>query len=325
MILASATHQTGTGKQAESKLGDYLMVKLEQTLTSDIVQLLTTESDVLREDSEGFIYALDRIAGHLSKYDPAPSPILNTIDLQGQDYATYFYAAYSENQELDRSILVYKTVKSLVRYILLMDRYYEVGNRRYERIARGLLRTIKATHEGFLKYSISFALEQFWPFWDFEQTVKKRLIKGHSFTSNEIRHFNLFKSSDAPIIYARVLDNGLQSFNPNVGTILHFNQALQDMKDDFEDIEQDLRDRMPIVFLLAASEHVPFPKLANDKNHARNMIISNDRVIDSILTLIQQYNELTREIGIPSTFAFLKLLSRDYTDSLLKTLCVQRK
>lgn len=204
-----------------------------------------------------------------------------------------------------------------------MDRYYEVGNRRYERIARGLLRTIKATHEGFVKYSISFALEQFWPFWDFEQTVKKLLIKRHSFTFNEIRHFNLSKSSDAPIIYARVLDNDLQSFNPNVGTLLHFNQALQDIKDDLEDIEEDLRDRMPNVFLLAASEHIPFSKLINDTNHARKLIISNDGVVDSMLSLIQQYKELIREIGIPSNFAFLKHLSRDYTDSLLKTLGVQ--
>lgn len=301
------------------------MVKLEQTLASDAIQLLATESDVLMKHNEGFIYALDRIAGHLLTYDPAPSPILNTIDLKGQDYATYFYAAYSDNQDLDKSILVYKTVKSLVRYILLMDRYYEVGNRRYERIARGLLRTIKMKHEGFLKYSINFALEQFWPFWDFEQTIKKLLIKGHSFTFNEIRHFNLSKSSDAPIIYARVLDNDLQSFNPNVGTLLHFNQALQDIKDDYEDIEEDLRDRMPNVFLLAASEHVPFSKLVHDTNSARKLIISNDGTVDSVLSLIHQYTELTREIGIPSNFAFLKHLSRDYTDSLLKTLGVSEQ
>ena len=301
------------------------MVKLEQAFASDLRQLLATESEVLRKQNKGFTYALDEIAGHLSRYDPAPSPILTTIDLKGQDYATYFYAAYSDNQDLDKSILVYKTVKSLVRYILLMDRYYEVGNKRYERIARGLLRTIKATHEGFLKYSINFALEQFWPFWDFEQTVKKLLIKGHSFTFKEIRHFNLFKSSDAPIIYARVLDNELQSFNPNVGTILHFNQALLDIEDDFEDIEEDLRDQMPNLFLLAASEHVPFSKLVNDASHARKLIMTNDGVLDSMLSLIQQYNGHIREIGVPPNFAFLKHLSRDYADSLLRTLGVQRQ
>ena len=301
------------------------MVKLEQALTSDLRQLLATESEVLKKQNEGFTYALDEIAGHLSTYDPAPSPILTAIDLKGQDYATYFYAAYSDNQDLDKSILVYKTVKSLVRYILLMDRYYEVGNKRYERIARGLLRTIKATHGGFLKYSINFALEQFWPFWDFEQTVKKLLIKGHSFTLKEIRHFNLFKSSDAPIIYARVLDNELQSFNTNVGTMLHFNQALLDIKDDFEDIEEDLRDRMPNVFLLAASEHVPFSKLVNDTSHARKLIMTNDGVLDSILSLIQQYSEHIREIGVPPNYVFLKHLSRDYTNSLLRTLGVQRQ
>lgn len=301
------------------------MVKMEQALDNDVRQLLAAESDVLRKQNEGFNYALDEIAGHLSTYDPAPSPILNAIDLKGQDYATYFYAAYSDTRDVDKSILVYKTVKSLVRYILLMDRYYEVGNKRYERIARGLLRTIEATQEGFPKYSVKFALEQFWPFWDFEQTVKKLLIKEHSFTINEVRHFNLSKSSDAPIIYARILDNELHSFNPNVGTVLHFNQALQDIKDDFEDIEEDLRDRMPNVFVLAASEHLPFSKIVKDTTHARKLIMSNDVAVNSILSLIQQYDGLVREIGVPLNFAFLKRLTRDYTDSLLRALGVQRQ
>jgi len=301
------------------------MVKLEQALANDLEQLLAAKSDILVKQNKGFARALDEIAGLLSTYDPAPSPILNAIDLKGQDYATYFFAAYSDNQDINKSILVYRTVRSLVRYILLMDRYYEVGNKRYERIAQVLLRTIKATHEGHLKYSIDLALEQFWPFWDLEQTVKKLMIKGHSFTFKEIRHFNLFKSSDAPIIYARVLDNELTNFSPNIATLMHYNQALQDIQDDFEDIEEDFHDLMPNIFILAATEHVPFSKLVNDKSQLRKLIINNNAGVDTILLLVEQYNTLIREIGVPSNFAFLKHLSRDYTDKLLRTLGVQRQ
>ena len=301
------------------------MVKLEQTLANDLRQLIAAEANMLLTQNGGFIHALDEIGGLLSTHDPAPSPILNAIDLKGQDYATYFFAAYSENQGIDNSILVYKTVKSLVRYILLMDRYYEVGNRRYQRIAQGLLKTIRATHEGHLRYSIEFALEQFWPFWDFEQTVKKLLISGHSFGFKEIRHFNLFKSSDAQMIYARVLDNELPNYNSNVATILHYNQALQDIQDDFEDIEEDLHDMMPNIFILASTDYLPFPKLLEDRSLGRKMILNNSTGINSILSLIEQYGDLIREIRVPSNFAFLKQLSRDYIDRLLRTLGAQRQ
>lgn len=301
------------------------MVKLEQTLANDLRQLIAAESEMLMKQNGGFAYALDEIGGLLSAHDPAPSPILSAIDLKGQDYATYFFAAYSDNQGIDNSILVYKTVKSLVRYILLMDRYYEVGNKRYQRIAQGLLRTIRSTHDGHLKYSIDFALEQFWPFWEFEQTVKKLLIKGHSFTFKEIRNFNLFKSSDAQMIYARVLDNELRNHNQNVATLLHYNQALQDIQDDYEDIEEDLHDLMPNIFILASTNYLPYSKLIKDKSQGRTMIMNNSTTVNSILSLVEQYNHLIREIGVPSNFAFLKQLSRDYTDRLLRTIGVQRQ
>jgi hypothetical protein len=301
------------------------LVKLEQTFASDLRQLITAESEMLMKENRGFAHALDEIGGLLSLHDPAPSPILRSIDLKGQDYATYFFAAYSDNRDIDNSILIYKTIKSLVRYILLMDRYYEVGNKRYQTIAQGLLRNIRSTHEGHLKYSINFALEQIWPFWDFEQTVKKLLIEGHSFQFKEIRNFSLFKSSDAQVIYARVLDNELANFDQNIASILHYNQALQDIQDDYDDIEEDLNDQMPNTFILAATNYIPYLRLIKDKNQGRSMIVNNSAIVNSILLLIEQYNQFIQEIGVPSNFAFLKQLSRDYTDRLLRTLGAQRQ
>lgn len=266
---------------------------------------------------------LDEVAGMLSSYDPAPSPLLNVLDQKGQDIATYYLAAYSDSRDFDRSILVYRTVKSLVRYILLMDRYYEVGNKKYERIASGILRSVKKAHEGQMKYSLDFWLKRSWPFWDFEQEVKKLMIKGHTFSFKELRHYSLFKSSDAPMIYAPVLDNELPNFNQNVANILHYNQTLQDLYDDFEDIEEDVHDMMPNIFVLATTEHIPFSKILKNPSHARKLIASNGAA-DSILSLVQQYNKMIKDITIPQNFAFLKYLSRDYTDRLLKAMDVLR-
>ncbi|SRR5581483_3250478 len=296
------------------------MINSEQMLAKDLRQMLADKAELVRQNG-GFADGLDEIGGLLARYNPAPSPILNAIDQKGQDFATYFFAAYSDTRDLDKSILVYKAVKLLVRYILLMDRYYEVGNKKYERIARGLLQTIKRSHNGHLKYSVDFAIKQFWPFWNFEQLIKKRMIKGHVFTVNELRHFNLFKSSDAPIIYARILDSELYNFNPNIATILHYNQALLDIQDDFEDIEEDVHDIMPNIFILASTEHVPFAKILKNPSQARKLTAGNG-ALDAILSIVEQYNKLVTGIQVPQNFAFLKHLTRDYTNKLLDTLNV---
>jgi hypothetical protein len=295
------------------------MINSEQILAKDMKQLLIGKSEALIIQNRGFAEGLDEIGGLLARFDPAPSPLLNAIDQKGQDFATYFLATYSETRDIEKSIFVYKSVKSLVRYILLMDRYYEVGNKKYEGIARGLLRNIKRTHDGHLKYSIDFALKQFWPFWDFEQMVKRRMMKGDVFAHKELQHFNLFKSSDAPIIYSRVLDNELPNFNPNIAVIIHYNQALQDIQDDLEDIEEDLHDMMPNVFILAATEHTLLSKIQKDPSHARKLIVLSGAV-DSVLSIVEQYNKLAKDVQVPESYAFLKHLSKDYTDRLLRTL-----
>lgn len=292
----------------------------QQVLSDNLKLSLIANSENLVKLSEfGFIEEFDKVAGMLLSYDPAPSPLLNVLDQKGQDIATYFFAAYSELRDFDRSINIYRTVKSLVRYILLMDRYYEVGNKKYQRIARGLLNSVKKMHSGQLEYSLNFWVRRSWPFWDFEQEIKKLLIKGHTFTFKELRHYSLFKSSDAPMVYAPVLENELPHFNQNIASILHYNQALQDLFDDFEDIEEDVHDMMPNIFVLATTEHVPFSRILKNPSHARNLIAGNGAV-DSILTLVEHYNKMIKEVTIPQNFAFLKYMSKDYTDKLLRAM-----
>ena len=54
-----------------------------------------------------------------------------------------------------------------------------------------------------------------------------------------------------PLVYAKVLDAKLPSFNENVGLVLHCNQALLDIQDDWEDIEEDVQENMPNIFIMA--------------------------------------------------------------------------
>jgi hypothetical protein len=204
---------------------------------------------------------------------------------------------------------------------MLMDRHYEVDHKKYERIARGILRSVKQIHKGQMQYSLDFWLKRAWPFWDFEQQVKKLMIKGHAFSFKELQHYSFFKSSDASMIYSPVLDNELPSFNQNVASILHYNQALQDIYDDFEDIEEDVHDMMPNVFVLATTEHTPFSKILKNPSQARKIIASNGAA-NTILSLVDNYNRMIKDVNVPQNFAFLKYLTNDYTNKLLKAMDV---
>lgn len=297
------------------------MISPEQVLSQGIREDLIALSErlVRQEGERGLVEGLDEIAGILGKYDPAPSPILNALDQKAQDLATYFFAAYSSTRDLERSLFVYKTVKSLVRYVMLIDRFYEVGNKKYERMARGVLRSVKKVQRGHMKYSLDFLLKRSWPFMDYEQVVRKHMLRGHTFAFKEVRHYNLFKASDAPMIYSHVLDAELSDFNQNVAAVMHYNQALQDVYDDFADIEEDLHDMMPNTFILAATERAIFSQMQKNPAQARKLIIYSGAV-DVVLSLVDQYNTMIKEITIPRSFAFLKHLSRDYTNRLLKEL-----
>jgi len=304
---------------ARPNLGHSLMIDSKQVLHEDLKRLIIQKSEGLSKQYTGFSQGLDELSSLLSKYDPAPSPTLNVIDLKGQDLATYFYAPYSNTHDFDRSLLIYKTIKSLIRYIILMDRFFEVGSKRYEKIARALVKNITFSSNGYMKYSIKSALDQIWPFWSFEQLVKKRMMEGKTFTTSELRHFNLFKASDAPLIYGRILESELESFNPNVSAILHYNQALLDIYDDFQDIDEDVRDGMPNIFILATLADIPLTKITRNRSHSRKLIVSNG-IPSSVISIIKQYDKLVQGISIPTDFLTLKHLSRDYSSSLLLTL-----
>ena len=218
-------------------------------------------------DKMAFIEQMISLSRLLMKYDFNLSTTFRTIDEKAQD-PTYFVATYFDTKDIQQALWVYRMVRLLARYILVYDRYFETRKNRYAILANKVRKSINKIFENeidshHLKYSIDFSLKQFWPFWKFEQILKSRIIEGNTFSYNEIRNFNLFKSSDASLIYARVLDATLPSFSENVSLILHYNQALLDLKDDWEDIEEDIQEDMPNAFVMAAIENVPYKELKN--------------------------------------------------------------
>ena len=277
-------------------------------------------------DKMAFIEQMISLSRLLMKYDFNLSTTFRTIDEKAQD-PTYFVATYFDTKDIQQALWVYRMVRLLARYILVYDRYFETRKNRYAILANKVRKSINKIFENeidshHLKYSIDFSLKQFWPFWKFEQILKSRIIEGNTFSYNEIRNFNLFKSSDASLIYARVLDAKLPSFSENVSLVLHYNQALLDLIDDWEDIEEDIQEDMPNAFVMAAIENVPYKELKKYRITKLRNIIRNslDSFESPIIRLIDEYHASIRNISIPSNLVFIKLVSDHHANALSQTI-----
>ena len=258
-------------------------------------------------------------------YDLSISTILRAIDEKAQD-PTYYVATYFDTKNMYEALWVYRMVRLLTRYVLLYDKFFETKNKRFVLLAskvRWSINKILANeiNKNHLNYSIDFSIKQFWPFWKFEQIVKNYLFKGNTFSYNELRNFSLRKSSDTSI-YARVLDAKLPSFNENVSLVLHYNQALLDLMDDWQDIEEDIQGDMPNIFVMAVIESVPYKILKKyNVSKTRNVILNSLESSKSpIIRLVDEYNSCIRNISVPNNLVFIKLLSHHHADTLIQAI-----
>lgn len=287
---------------------------------------MVEKSDHLNSCGESeLVSGIEEIEGILSRMDPQKSALMQAVDAKGKDYGTYYYTAYSSTLDLDTSLSVYKNVKNLVRLVVLTDRYFEVQNQRYRRLGEGLLARLKREDNGLLRTILKFNVKQFWHFWDFEQFIKSQMLRGYNFSESDVKSFNLFKSSDVALLYAPVLEAMLPRFSHNASVILHYNQALQDIDDDLDDIQEDLRDQMPNSFVLASlSKNTtrPYVQLYRHRlNGSKLTILEN--ASETVLGIVDDYVNSIEGIAVPDQLKFLKLLSKSYAERIRKKLTLR--
>jgi hypothetical protein len=275
----------------------------------------------LSNDRVTFIDRMIFLSNLLMNYDIHISPAFRVIDEKAQD-PTYFFTAFIDTNNLEQALWIHRIIRHLTRYILLYDRFFEKGNNDYKLLARSVRKSLNelllTAHEDHLYYSIDFSLKQFWTFWKFEKLIKCRINEGRTFSYNEIKYFNQFKSSDASIVYANVLAAKLPSFNENVSVILHYNQALLDILDDWEDIEDDVRDDMPNMFVMAVVGIVPYNRIKNTQHlQVRRLIMDAlDLSSISVIGLIDEYQAAIKDIFVPNNLNFLKIVSDHHVEKL---------
>jgi hypothetical protein len=273
-------------------------------------------------DTQLFVQQMVSLSELLNSFHSNLDDSFPAIDENAQD-PTYFIAAYFDTKNIAESLWVYRIVRSLTRYILLSDRFYETGNTRYALLAKQVHKSVNELLRSELDiqhliYSIDYLLEQFSAFWKFEQIMKCRILKNYNFSYAEIRHFNLAKSSDASLVYAKVLDAKLPSFNENVALILHYNQALLDIQDDWEDIEDDVQEDMPNIFVMAAVDKVPYNRIKKSRpDIIRKVVLGGTNSSGGpVSRLVNELQMSSNMVSIPENFAFLKFLSDRYADTL---------
>ena len=301
-----------------------LQAEKEKTIIDKITRVVKELS--FPDDRMTFIEQMIYLSKLLIKYDLNRSTTYRTVDEKAQD-PTYFVATYFDTKDIEQALWVHRMIRLLTRYVLLYDKFFETKNNKYVLLARKVRRSINKIlaneiNKHHLKYSIDFSLKQFWPFWKFEQIVKSRILQGSTFSYNEIRNFSLCKSSDASTIYARVLDAKLPSFSENVSLVLHYNQALLDLMDDWQDMEEDVRGDMPNVFVMSALENVPYNiikkyRITKLRNIMRNSL---DSFESPIIRLIDEYHASIKKISIPSNLVFIKLVSDHHANTLSQTI-----
>jgi hypothetical protein len=272
-----------------------------------------------------FVRQMMSLSTLLESFDRRLDRSFSVIDKNSQD-PTYFIAAYFDTRNVSKAVLVYRIVRSLTRIILLSDKFYETGNKKYSLLAKQVQESLYEFLRSKPKlrnliYSIEYWLEQFSAFWQFERCIRHRMIRNSTFSFNEIRHFNLSKSSDALLVYSKVLDAMLPNFNENVALLLHYNQALLDILDDWEDIEDDVEEDMPNTFILAAVGNIPYGKIKKSSQDIIRKVVLNGANSSKgpISRLINELQTSSKNVSIPANFAFLKSLSDRYADTLRRT------
>jgi hypothetical protein len=299
-----------------SRINDFEYKVYLDKISRSIKELYST-SDILN-----FVQQMVPISELLNSFDRYLGNSFPDIDENTRD-PTYFIAAYFDTKNISESIWVYRIVRALTRYVLLSDRFYETRNDKFTLLANQVLKSLNESLQSrddvqHLIYSIDYSIKQFSAFWKFEHIIKRRILKNYTFSYNEIRHFNLSKSSDALLVYANVLDAKLPSFNQNAALVLHYNQALLDIQDDWEDIEDDVQDDMPNIFVMAAVNNIPYDRIKRSNRDAIRTAVL-DGINSSggpISRLVNEFQASSRSISIPENFAFLKSLSDCYADTL---------
>jgi len=267
--------------------------------------------------SDVYIKNLDGIYQTLELIDEEKDPFVHAmVGGYVREFVTTFLVLYYGTNDLEKSLKSHSLIKALTKYIVLLDRHYDEKNYEYKVRADAIFKKIMSKVDGYIKHSIMHGMATLWATATYEINLRERMFRGEVFHKKEIRNHIFLKSSDTEL-YGIILDEAIDSFNPNVMQIIHYNQALLDIQDDLNDLEEDILRHDLNVFIMAACHHVSLDDIYSGKVKPKDVVKHATVIVQGI---IADFEECILSTLIPKEYAFLKMLSVNYIRTVSKDL-----
>ncbi len=269
--------------------------------------------------SGSYIENLNEIYQTLELIDEEKDPFIHAmVGGYVREFVTTFLVLYSGTNDLERSLEAHSLIKALTKYIVLLDRHYDEKNYEYKVRADAIFKKIMSKVDGYIKHAIMHSMASLWATATYEINLRERMLRGEVFNKKEIRNHIFLKSSDT-VLYGIILDEAIDSFNPNIMQIIHYNQAVLDIQDDLNDLEEDILRHDLNIFVMAACKVVSLDDIYSGKVTPKEVVQKSTAIVQEI---ISDFGECIHFTMIPKEYAFLKMLSANYiqtaTDDIVK-------
>jgi len=283
------------------------MIKLQQQL-SEIAN--TTKS-------EDFFLLVDEIYKTLEFIDEEPNPALHAmVGGYVKEFVTTFLILYFGSRDLPKALQAHSLIKALTKYIVLLDKFYDEKSYEHKVNADAIFKKVMTNVDGYVKHAIIHGMATLWATASYEIKLRHRMLDGEIFTKKEIRNHMLLKSSDT-VLYGVILDNYIDSYNPNVMQLLHFNQAILDIQDDLNDLDEDILRHDLNIFVMAASNEIQLDKIYSGKVTTKMILKKSSKMVNEIIDDLQRCIVGT---DLPQEYRFMKVFSRHYIKTIRDSL-----
>lgn len=302
-------------------------IELEKD-TEHIAEMYISEkaNEVLTLKGEALIEGIDILSDILIRLNRETDPTLKAIDKTIKDSATYFLLPYVDTNNLAQSLYIHRIIQSLIKRVMIFDTYYDtemesLNDKNINQLRANsevLLKEVLINVEPSLQRVLRYGVAALFPYLEIEEQIKTQVSLNQEFTKQEIfSHLNQ-KSSDVPLLYAEVLAHYLYKFGPNVGQLLHYNQALLDLFDDIDDVAEDIQQGSNNVLIMACiGKRFSY-------NDIRNGICSLEDIYressETVLSIASDYEQWIAEISVAHHFSFLSELSQCYLKKVRKAI-----
>lgn len=281
----------------------------------DLIVKLISQIDKINliAKSDEYIQNLDAIYQTLEQIDEEKDPFIHAmVGGYVREFVTTFLVLYYGTNDLEKSLESHSLIKALTKYIVLLDRHYDEKNYEYKVRADTIFKKIMSKVDGYIKHSIMHGMATLWATATYEINLRERMLRGEKFHKKEIRNHIFLKSSDT-VLYGIILDAAIDSFNPNVMQIIHYNQAILDIQDDLNDLEEDILRHDLNVFVMGGSQQGSIDDIYSGNTSPKDVVQASSHIV---LEIIADFEECIQSTLIPKEYAFLKMLSARYVRSV---------